>query len=93
MAETFTVGDVVRLKSGGPKMTIRHVSTNPGGTPIVNCEWFADNNVNVREYEFVADTVEMVPEGDRDKPQVRLLHNSANVRALRECCQALRHRR
>jgi uncharacterized protein YodC (DUF2158 family) len=31
----FAVGDVVRLKSGGPKMTVEEVS--PGG---VNCSWF-----------------------------------------------------
>jgi uncharacterized protein YodC (DUF2158 family) len=66
MAETFNVGDVVRLKSGGPKMTVRHVGADPGGTPILFCEWFADNDV--RKHEFVADTVAKVPAGKLDEP-------------------------
>lgn len=34
----FKLGDVVRLKSGGPKMTVAEV-TNDG---YIDCEWFAD---------------------------------------------------
>lgn len=36
------VGDVVRLKSGGPDMTAVHVepATDVGDLPVVRCVWF-----------------------------------------------------
>ncbi len=37
MAQTFKVGDVVELKSGGPAMAVATVD-NPPGT--VWCQWF-----------------------------------------------------
>jgi uncharacterized protein YodC (DUF2158 family) len=36
----FKVGDVVILKSGGPKMTIHAVGTDVHGKPMVRCTWF-----------------------------------------------------
>jgi uncharacterized protein YodC (DUF2158 family) len=36
-AQSFKVGDVVQLKSGGPKMTISSPGTNPGWW---YCIWF-----------------------------------------------------
>lgn len=39
MAEELKVGDVVRLKSGGPAMTITVVGERYG-TPTVWCTWF-----------------------------------------------------
>jgi len=38
----WKVGDTVRLKSGGPKMTVVGVGDNLG-EPVVWCEWFYDN--------------------------------------------------
>ena len=42
MADTvqFTPGDVVQLKSGGPKMTVAAVETGSGGRTQYICEWF-----------------------------------------------------
>jgi len=37
MAAQFKVGDVVELKSGGPKMTVREVDEDG----MVNASWFA----------------------------------------------------
>jgi uncharacterized protein YodC (DUF2158 family) len=37
MAQIFNVGDVVELKSGGPKMTVATVNDPPGK---VWCQWF-----------------------------------------------------
>jgi uncharacterized protein YodC (DUF2158 family) len=39
MSDQFQVGDVVRLKSGGPEMTIDHIGKF-GGTKKASCIWF-----------------------------------------------------
>jgi uncharacterized protein YodC (DUF2158 family) len=39
MATPFKIGDIVQLKSGGPKMTVTNV-TDIGG-PSVSAKWFA----------------------------------------------------
>ena len=40
MAEVLAVGAVVRLKSGGPAMTVTQINSG-SGTPSVSCHWFA----------------------------------------------------
>lgn len=43
--ETFQVGDIVQLKSGGPKMTVEFVGGSAfGGGTIVQCKWFDEKN-------------------------------------------------
>ncbi len=39
----FKPGDVVRLKTGGPKMTVERVSHAPTYGDRVDCVWFDDN--------------------------------------------------
>lgn len=39
MSEQLVVGDVVRLKSGGPVMTVTTVGERYG-TPTIWCTWF-----------------------------------------------------
>lgn len=34
------VGDVVRLKTGGPPMTVEYVQEAPGEDPMVGTVWF-----------------------------------------------------
>jgi uncharacterized protein YodC (DUF2158 family) len=48
----FKPGDVVRLKSGGPKMTVRKKSHNQinEAEPLVTCVWFV--NEEIREASF-----------------------------------------
>ena len=46
MAETFKAGDTVRLKSGGPLMTVNHISRDGE----VWCEWFDDSNAPQKHY-------------------------------------------
>lgn len=41
-AESFEKGDIVRLKSGGPEMTVREIKTDYQGDPSrINCHWFS----------------------------------------------------
>lgn len=42
--QTFNIGDVVQLKSGGPKMTITSMSANSKGEPTAWCEWFVGSD-------------------------------------------------
>jgi uncharacterized protein YodC (DUF2158 family) len=37
---TFKVGEIVELKSGGPPMTIVEVNTNLLGDCEIKCQWF-----------------------------------------------------
>jgi uncharacterized protein YodC (DUF2158 family) len=59
MANTFKIGDVVRLKSGGPHMTVAGVGSDHLGNPLVICQWFRDD-ADVKEATFHADALESV---------------------------------
>jgi uncharacterized protein YodC (DUF2158 family) len=39
MAEAFQVGDLVKLRSGGPKMTVQSVNAGQEDQ-LVHCVWF-----------------------------------------------------
>jgi uncharacterized protein YodC (DUF2158 family) len=54
----FKVGDVVTLRSGGPKMTVHEV--NPRGRPRIACVWFEAGYK--RADEFPADTLMLTGE-------------------------------
>jgi uncharacterized protein YodC (DUF2158 family) len=54
----FKVGDVVRLKSGSPKMTVSQVQSN-GAV----CSWFAGSENKVGHFPF--DSLEKVVEQPR----------------------------
>ena len=60
----FTVGTVVKLKSGGPKMTCTGAESdyNPGQ---VNCQWFAGSNLKNRW--FPPESLEIVDESESKK--------------------------
>ena len=51
MSDPIKAGDVVRLKSSGPKMTVTHVDHSP---PICACAWFAGSEVQRGEFYAVA---------------------------------------
>jgi uncharacterized protein YodC (DUF2158 family) len=53
----FRIGDIVRLKSGGPDMTVEEIETNC--TRPVRCVWF--NSCHDRETaNFIADTLKRI---------------------------------
>jgi len=55
MAEVFGLGDTVRLRSGGPVMTINE-KAQAGG---LVCVWFADEDV--KHHTFRAEALQAVP--------------------------------
>lgn len=61
MAE-FRVGDIVRLKSGGPQMTVAKNIPNASDGPSVNCVWFVGDEP--KEKWFVIGSVEPVIKDD-----------------------------
>jgi uncharacterized protein YodC (DUF2158 family) len=40
----FKIGDTVRLKSGGPLMTVTGVNQRPNVGEVVWCAWFDEKN-------------------------------------------------
>lgn len=51
MSGQFNKGDVVQLKSGGPKMTVADI-VDEGGCQIVHCRFFVKNNeLKVAEFD------------------------------------------
>tara|TARA_B100000315_G_scaffold236682_1_gene252732 strand:- start:3703 stop:3876 length:174 start_codon:yes stop_codon:yes gene_type:complete len=42
MAEQIKVGDTVRLKSGGPLMTVEHIDETEGIASVL-CSWFVED--------------------------------------------------
>ncbi|WP_370679391.1 YodC family protein [Comamonas sp. GB3 AK4-5] len=49
----FQVGDVVRLKSGGPSMTVTYL----GERGSVSCEWFPDIDAAPLHHGFPANAL------------------------------------
>jgi uncharacterized protein YodC (DUF2158 family) len=65
MAEGFNVGDVVQLKSGGPKMTVIEVGRSPiTSEATIHCTWFA--GARSERAVFPPDALVSAPE---DKPK------------------------
>lgn len=65
MAQQFKKGDVVRLKSGGPDMTIEHykmivgISYSKESDDIVLCSWF-DIKGELQSREFQQEALEKI---------------------------------
>ncbi|MCY4389218.1 MAG: DUF2158 domain-containing protein [Desulfurellaceae bacterium] len=46
------IGDVVRLKSGGPLMTITSTHEDEEGIKTAWCEWFKDDSPQARNFNI-----------------------------------------
>ncbi len=55
MAEKFKVGDTVRLKSGGPSMT---VAAHEEDIDLIICQWF--DGEELKEGQFSPESLELV---------------------------------
>ena len=51
MSESFKPGDTVRLKSGGPLMTISWINES---NKYVGCEWFEGKNIKSFEFKHTS---------------------------------------
>ena len=60
-ADLFNVGDVVTLKSGGPRMTVTYVGpvARTSGDGLI-CQWF-DEHGELRQDTFEQDRVRLEP--------------------------------
>jgi len=58
----FKVGDVVMLKSGGPRMTITHLGPYESmlNDKQVRCEWFDPKRLKPFSQNFFIDTIDKV---------------------------------
>jgi uncharacterized protein YodC (DUF2158 family) len=52
----FAIGDIVKLKSGGPAMTVRSLPDGPGKS--YRCQWFAGKSLE--SGSFPPDSLELV---------------------------------
>ena len=62
------VGDVVQLKSGGPKMTIANTKANPAG---ILCTWF--DAAEVKSSRFPAEALQQAKRSPKKKASPRRL--------------------
>jgi uncharacterized protein YodC (DUF2158 family) len=61
----FKAGDVVQLKSGGPKMTVNGPST--GNQQVINCSWF-DKDEKLAHGDFITETLVKVDDAGGKQP-------------------------
>ncbi len=57
MATELNIGIVVKLKSGGPLMTVTAHGKDAEGKPRVTCTWF-DNDMNEKNGAFPVEALE-----------------------------------
>jgi uncharacterized protein YodC (DUF2158 family) len=64
MAKQIKVGSIVKLKSGGPKMTVEAVFRDVSKETYVQCSWFeGDKRVEGQFGLEAIETVEITPNG------------------------------
>ena len=54
--QEFKPGDIVTLKSGGPKMTVSEIENLRNGRIIIVCEYFL--NGNIHQTKLYSETLE-----------------------------------
>ena len=68
MKTFFKVGDVVRLKSGGPKMVVEEVFQSPYRSGWLRVHWYDSNAGDVRAAQVHEDTIGLVSMPEAEKP-------------------------
>ena len=49
-AKSFSVGDLVQLKAGGPVMAVQRVVPIPGEETHYSCQWFAGKKLELGRF-------------------------------------------
>jgi uncharacterized protein YodC (DUF2158 family) len=57
MQQQWKIGDVVRLKSGGPNMTVHVTGVHPNGRQIVSCQWYSESTSKFDSATFDVETL------------------------------------
>ena len=79
------VGDVVELKSGGPRMTVQRVERIAPCAPDAFCRWYLPGST-LASGTFDSQTLRQITDNPEDTPERERC--AAIVRALTERCQA-----
>jgi uncharacterized protein YodC (DUF2158 family) len=58
----FKPGDLVVLKSGGPRMTIEFVNSSD---PKIGCVWFSESTNQFYNKAFYRDAIRLITEADK----------------------------
>lgn len=77
---SFKVGDTVRLKSGGPVMTVIYLYTRAEQDYNIVCGWF-DNTGNMRDYSFNDEIIVPAEPFDQEKATKELVKDLSSVLA------------
>ena len=75
---SFESGDIVKLKSGGPEMTVQGVGQ------MVTCQWFAGKKLEVGR--FNPNSLEYVEEEEQAGCKVNLRKMSACIKMMSLIC-------
>jgi uncharacterized protein YodC (DUF2158 family) len=54
----FTIGNIVKLKSGGPEMTVAEERNYSGVSVMMRCQWF--DGKKLEQGEFPSNSLELV---------------------------------
>lgn len=58
----FEIGDIVKLKSGGPDMTVRDINGNEQSGVYFQCQWFAGKKLENGSFRGESLVAAEVPE-------------------------------
>ncbi len=62
MEQKFSKGAIVRLRSGGPKMTVTEYDPDPASGGKYNCRWFNEQNQTFQFNTFNECELDGVPQ-------------------------------
>jgi uncharacterized protein YodC (DUF2158 family) len=65
--QSFKPGDIVQLKSGGPKMTVKKREDYPLDGEYYSCQWFAGSKLSSGSFDV--ESLVPVENGDGEKSQ------------------------
>jgi len=63
MSQKFKTGDVVRLKSGGPDMTVKEMGNQTFNLGQYVCQWFGGKKLE--QGHFMPDSLELAKADDK----------------------------